>query len=190
VTDTLTKAVGDAFSAIATFVPKFIAFLAILIIGWIIAKAIAKLVDKSLERVGFDRAVERGVLKDAMAKGTYDASTIVSKLVYYALLLFVLQMAFGVFGPNAISDLLTTVVAFIPKAIVAVGILVVGVGGGLVRPMQSRWEGYLDSMGRESQNLWAQTQTAQVDAAQRRQQVPDEPQRTSWDAQSQSPLAH
>jgi hypothetical protein len=29
----------------------------------------------------------------------YDASTIVGRIVYYALLLFVVQMAFGVFGP-------------------------------------------------------------------------------------------
>jgi hypothetical protein len=46
--------------SVATFAPKLVAFLLILIIGWIVAKLIAKAVDKILERVGFDRAVERG----------------------------------------------------------------------------------------------------------------------------------
>jgi len=50
----------DAWRAVATFVPKLAAFLLILLIGWFVAKAVAKLVDKVLERVGFDRLLERG----------------------------------------------------------------------------------------------------------------------------------
>jgi hypothetical protein len=209
----------DALRSVALFVPKLVAFLAILVIGYFVAKLIGKAVDKVLERVGFDRAVERGGVKKALSQSKYDASDIVGKLVYYALLLFVLQMAFGVFGPNPISALLTGVIAFLPKAIVAViivvvtaaiaaavkelltntlgglsygralaniaaffiiglgviaalnqvgiattvtlpvlvavlatisGILIVGVGGGLIKPMQSRWEGYLDTAAQEA----------------------------------------
>ena len=60
-----------------------------------------------------------------MARSQYDASTIASKIVYYALLLFVLQLAFGVFGPNPISDLISGVIAFLPKLFVALIIIVV-----------------------------------------------------------------
>jgi hypothetical protein len=35
------------------------------------------------------------------------------------------------------------------------GILVVGVGGGLIRPMQARWENYLSSAEREGRELRA-----------------------------------
>ena len=228
-TDNLSTALTDLWRSVALFVPKFVAFLLILLIGWFVAKAIGKAVDKVLERVGFDRAVERGGIKKALAKSQYDASAIVGKLVYYALLLFVLQLAFGVFGPNPISDLITGVIAFLPKAIVAIiivvvasaiaaavreliantlgglsygkvlaniasifilglgiiaalnqvgiattvtmpvliavlatiaGILIVGVGGGLVRPMQSRWEQYLETMSQESGRIKAQVQQA------------------------------
>ena len=228
-TDNLSNALTDLWRSVALFVPKFAAFLVILLIGWFVAKAIGKAVDKILERLGFDRAVERGGIKKALAKSQYDASSIVGKLVYYALLLFVLQLAFGVFGPNPISTLLTGVIAFLPKAVVAIiivvvaaaiaaavreligntlgglsygkalaniasafvlglgviaalnqvgiattvttpvliavlatvaGILIVGVGGGLVRPMQSRWEQYLETMSRESGRIRAQVQQA------------------------------
>ena len=54
-----------------------------------------------------------------------DASDIVAKLIYYALALFVLQLAFGVFGPNPISDLLTQIITFLPSLVVAIIILVV-----------------------------------------------------------------
>jgi hypothetical protein len=212
-------ALNDMWRTVATFAPKLVAFLLILIIGLIVAKLIAKAVDKILERVGFDRAVERGGIKTALSKSQYDASSIVGKIVYYALVLFVLQLAFGVFGANPISNLIAGVIAFLPKLLVALiivvvataiaaavrdllsntlsglsygkmlaniasiaiialgviaglnqvgialtvtlpvlvavlgtvgGILVVGVGGGLIKPMQGRWEHYLNKAEEET----------------------------------------
>lgn len=213
------QGISNAWSTIATFVPKLLAFLVILFIGWLIAKGLAKVVDKVLERVGFDRVVERGGIDRMMSSSKYDASDIIAKLVYYAVLLIALQMAFGVFGDNPVSAMLTGIVAFLPRAVVAIvivvvagavaravrdlvtgalgglsygnlvgtiasvfiwglgviaalnqigvattvtmpvlitvlatlgGIAVVGLGGGLIRPMQQRWEGWL---GRAEQEL-------------------------------------
>ncbi len=121
----LGEGVEDAFSDVASFVPKLLGFLVILAIGYFVAKAVAKIVDKALEKLGFDKAVERGGIKKALEKSQYDASSIVSKIVFYALFLFVLQLAFGVFGTNPISDLLTGVIAYLPKVFVAIVIVVV-----------------------------------------------------------------
>ncbi|MGW6928924.1 membrane protein [Lentzea sp. NPDC054927] len=220
----------DAWRAVATFVPKLAAFLLILLIGWFVAKAVAKLVDKVLEKVGFDRLVERGGIHRMLANSRYDASDLLAKLVYYALLLITLQIAFGVWGPNPVSELLTGIVSWLPKAAVAIiivvvagavanavkdfiggalgglsygrvlaniasifiwalgiiaalnqigvattvttpvliavlatvgGILVVGVGGGLVRPMQQRWEGWLGRAEQELPQAQAQAQAYQ-----------------------------
>ncbi|SCL48310.1 mechanosensitive ion channel family protein [Micromonospora chersina] len=220
--DNFGDAVGDAFRSVMLFLPKAVAFVAILVAGWLIAKAVLKIVDKVLERVHFDRAVERGGIKTALARSKYDASDIVAKLAYYAVLLVTLQLAFGIWGPNPISDLIHGVVAWLPRAFVAIvivvvaaaiakavkdiissalgglsygrvlaniasvfilglgiiaalnqigvattvttpvliavlatvgGILVVGVGGGLVRPMQSRWENWLARAEEESRTI-------------------------------------
>ncbi|CCH18210.1 Conserved TM helix repeat-containing protein [Micromonospora lupini str. Lupac 08] len=217
--DNVSDAVGDALRSVMLFLPKAVAFLAILVAGWLIAKAVLKIVEKVLERVGFDRAVERGGIRRALSRSRYDASDIVAKLVYYGVLLLTLQLAFGIWGPNPISDLITAVVAWLPRAFVAIvivvvaaaianavkdiisgalgglsygrvlagiasvfilglgviaalnqigvatavttpvliavlatvgGILVVGVGGGLIRPMQSRWEAWLTRAEQES----------------------------------------
>ncbi|MCM0679055.1 hypothetical protein NCC78_30950 [Micromonospora phytophila] len=218
--DNFGDAVGDALRSVMLFLPKAVAFVAILVVGWLIAKAVLKIVDKVLERVGFDRAVERGGIRRALARSRYDASDIVAKLAYYGVLLVTLQLAFGIWGPNPISDLIAGVIAWLPRAFVAIvivvvaaaianavkdiisgalgglsygrilatiasifilglgviaalnqigvatavttpvlvavlatlgGILVVGVGGGLVRPMQSRWESWLTRAEQESQ---------------------------------------
>ena len=93
--------------------------------GWLVARTVSKVLEKLLEKAGFDRAVERGGVKTASAKSMFDASDIVAKLVYYTPMLFVLQLAFGVFGPNPISALISGVIAFLPKLIVAIIIIVV-----------------------------------------------------------------
>ena len=221
-TDTLQNGLRDGIALIAEFVPKLLLFLVILVVGLLIAKAISKALNALLERVGFDRAVERGGVKRAMAQSKMDASDVVAKLIYYTLMLFVLQLAFGVFGPNPISDLIERVILFLPSLVVAIiivvvasaiaaavktliegtlgglsygrtianaasifilflgivaalnqvgvattvttpvliailatvaGVIVVGVGGGLIRPMQQRWEGYLTKAEEEAPRI-------------------------------------
>jgi hypothetical protein len=117
---------GEAWAAVAAFVPKLVAFLLILLIGWFVAKAIGRITDRVLERIGFDGWVERGGVKKALARSRYDASDLLSRIVYYIVLLFVLQLAFGVFGPNPISELLQGVIAYLPKVFAAILIIVVG----------------------------------------------------------------
>jgi hypothetical protein len=121
----LGSGVEDAFSSVITFVPKLLAFFLVLIIGYIVVKAIAKIANKALERVGFDKAVERGGIGKALSKSQYDASDLVGKLIFYALFLMVLQLAFGLFGTNPVSDLIEGVIGYIPKVVAAVLIIVV-----------------------------------------------------------------
>jgi hypothetical protein len=115
----------DAWSKVAKFIPQFIAFLVILLIGWFVAKAIGKLVDRLLRKIGSERVAERAGAARVLAGSNYDTTAIIAKIVYYAVLLMVLQLAFGVFGTNPISLLIAGIVAWLPRAIVAVVIVVV-----------------------------------------------------------------
>lgn len=123
--DNIVGALRDGLSLVVTFVPKLLLFLVILLIGWLIAKALRKAVNAILERVGFDRAVERGGVGRALSQSKYDASDLIAALIYYAVLLITLQLAFGAFGPNPISDLLAGIVAFLPSLAIAIIIVVV-----------------------------------------------------------------
>lgn len=114
-----------AWANVITFVPKLLIFAAIIIGGYFLAKFLAKLFDRLLERLKFDNLVERGGVKRVLSKSGYDASDLLAKLLFYTLFLFVLQFAFGIFGPNPISDLLTRVIAYIPSIFVAAIIIVI-----------------------------------------------------------------
>lgn len=115
----------EAWERIVVFVPKLLGFLLILLIGYFVAKFLARLADRLLERVGFDGWVERGALKEALAKSRFDASDIMATIVFWAVFLLALQLAFGVFGPNPISDLIRSIIAYLPQLLVAVLILVI-----------------------------------------------------------------
>jgi hypothetical protein len=121
--------IGESFSNMADtviqLIPKIAVFLVIIVVGWLIAKMIRKAVDVLLEKVGFDRMVERGMIGDALRRSDYDASGLLAAIVYYAILLITLQLAFGVFGPNPISDLLNSIVSWLPQAFVAIILIVV-----------------------------------------------------------------
>ena len=124
--DEFRDGLGDAWASIATFLPKLVGFLLIVFIGYFVAKAIAKILDGILERVGFDRLVERGGIGQALERSRFDASDILGKITFYVLFLFVLQLAFGVFGPNPISELIASLIAYLPNVFVAVVIVVIG----------------------------------------------------------------
>ncbi|MFC4012629.1 hypothetical protein ACFOY2_35730 [Nonomuraea purpurea] len=145
----------DAWRAVATFVPKLVAFIVVLIIGWIVAKALEKIVDKLLERIGFERAVERSGVHRWLERSRYTASSLLARIVFYAILLITLQLAFGVFGPNPISLLLAGVVAWLPKAIVAIVIIVVA--GAVAKAVKDILDGALGGL---SYGRWVATVAA------------------------------
>ncbi|MGH3728335.1 MAG: mechanosensitive ion channel family protein [Micromonosporaceae bacterium] len=113
----------DTLGSLLAVIPRVLLFLVIVVIGWIVAELLLSVVAKLLKRVGFDRAVERGGIDRWL--GDNDASQVTARLVYYAILLFTLQFAFNVFGPNPVSDIIASIVAFLPRAFIALVIVVI-----------------------------------------------------------------
>jgi hypothetical protein len=71
------------------------------------------------------RRLSGGGIKTALAHSKYDATDILAKIVYYAIMLFVLDVAFGVFGSNPISGFLHGLIAYLPLLFIAVVIIVI-----------------------------------------------------------------
>jgi hypothetical protein len=122
----LRQGLGAAWSMVATFVPKLLAFMVILFIGWLIAKAVSKGLGMLMGKVGFGRLMERTGLSNLTRSSGVEPGTIIVKLVYYFILLIALQLSFGVFGEsNPVSQLLNEVIAFLPRILVAIVLLIV-----------------------------------------------------------------
>ena len=112
----LEQGLEEAWPDVVTFAPKLLGFFLILLIGWFVAKALSKAADALLERVGFDGWVERGSIKAAFDRSKTDASDLIGVIVFWTVFLITLQLAFGIWGPNPISDLLAGVSAISPTS--------------------------------------------------------------------------
>jgi hypothetical protein len=108
---------------IVEFLPRALAFIAILVIGWFVSKWIGRLVGKLLNKVGLDRVGEKSGLR--RYTGKFELSDLLGRVVYFMLLLFTLQLAFGAFGNNPVSTLLNQIVAWLPQLFIALVIVVV-----------------------------------------------------------------
>lgn len=120
-----TQGLNDAWSKVAQFVPQLVAFLVILVVGWFVSKLIARVVDRVLRKAGSERLSERAGTSRLLQDSSYDLTGILRRIVYYALMLLTLQFALGVFGINPVSTMINGIVAWLPRALVAVVLVVV-----------------------------------------------------------------
>lgn len=122
------ESLGSTFDGFAAFIPKLFGALVILLIGWLIARAIKFALSKVLKAVNFDALTEKVGINGYMAKAGMKArgSDLIAKLGYWIVMLTVLIMFFNSLGLEAVSGLLNDAVQFIPNIIVACILLVVG----------------------------------------------------------------
>ena len=121
----LRQGIEQAWTTFMTFIPKLLLALIIIVAGYFIAKVLCRALGMVLHKVGFDRLVDRGGIKRALERTQYDASSLLGRILFYCVLLMALQLAFGVFGPNPVSDILNRLVAYLPNVFVAVVIVIV-----------------------------------------------------------------
>ncbi len=108
--------------------PSLIHGLIILIVGWIIALVLSKIIGGTLERIGFDGILEKvGVSKLLQRLGiTGSVTQILAKAIFWVVILFIVRSASEALGMEDISALVEKIFAFLPRAITAAIILLVG----------------------------------------------------------------
>ena len=124
----IVNALNDAVRLILTFIPRVIGFLVILIVGLILATVVSRALTLILRKVGFDRMANRiGLSRFEQRMGiTLDPAGILGKIVYWFILLIFLVPAADALGLPAVSNILNTLVAYIPNVFVAILVLFLG----------------------------------------------------------------
>jgi hypothetical protein len=102
--------------------------LVIFFIGYIIAKIMAKAIKTALKKIGIDKLGEKLNEIDIVHKANIDIkfSEVISKMVYYIMMLIFTVAATSVLGIPEISDLVTDIINFVPNLIVAIIVLFLG----------------------------------------------------------------
>lgn len=108
--------------------PKVIMAIIILLLGLFVAKMISKIIRKALEKINIDAIGEKLNEIDIVEKSNVKIkiSAILSKVVYYLLILIFLIIAADILDMQAVSELVLSISTLIPKVIVAGVILIIG----------------------------------------------------------------
>jgi len=124
----IVNAFANALNLILTFIPKFIGFLVILLVGWIVATAISKALTFLLRKIGFDRMADRiGLTRLEQRMGVkMDAAGLLGRIVYWFLFLIFLVPAVDALGLTTVSAILSAIIAYIPNVFVAILVLFLG----------------------------------------------------------------
>lgn len=127
---------GEAFmtslgAALALFfaaIPKIIAFLLILLIGWFIAALVMRGVTAVLRAVHFNNLAQRAGLSEFVRRlGLWtDAAQFVGLIAKWFIRLIALVVAFDALGLPAVSDVLRQLLMWLPNLVVALVVLVIG----------------------------------------------------------------
>lgn len=143
---------------VGEFLPHVLLAIAILIVGWLIAKAARFAIVRMLRAINFNIVTEKAGIDQFLKQGGGNVDTVdlLGLLVYWLALLAALMIAFNSMGLTYVTDLIGRIVLFVPKVMVAVLILAFGayfarfVGAGVTAYCKSVGISDADLLGRLS----------------------------------------
>ena len=118
----------QASRAISSYFPQLIGALVILVIGWLVAVILQKVVGKALRALGFDLVSERMGMTDILQRSGLRKrpSELIGWLIYWLILFSTLVATFNALGLEMASVLLQSIVAYIPRLLIALFLLGLG----------------------------------------------------------------
>jgi len=121
---------NDTLNVAGTFIPRLLGALAILLVGWIIARLLAGLTGRLLRRTGIDDRVARFMKDEPGAEGSpIRTEHWISQIVFYLVMLFVLIAALQTLRLTLITDplnqMLAQVMSFLPRLLGAAALLLI-----------------------------------------------------------------
>jgi hypothetical protein len=136
----IVEPVSQMLTKILAYLPVLLGALVIMIVGWLVAKAIKRIIDWVLKLIRFDVLADKAGISEILKKGNLEISAgdVISNLVYWLIIIMVLVMTVDALGLPKASDVLASLFAYVPKVIAALLVLVVamflaGFVSGIVR---------------------------------------------------------
>ena len=140
------------------YFPQILGFIAIILIGYIIARMLRTVSGRALKHVG--RFIPSRKIRDRLHPAKLEPwANIISNVLFWVVICFFFTAATETLGLPIVSTWLSGIANYLPNILVAVGICVVGIIGGIllrdaiVSISVSAGIGYGDAVGRIAQYL-------------------------------------
>lgn len=126
--DAVTTSLTRALSSVTAAIPNILAFIAIIIVGWIVAGLLASALVSVLRTVKFNRLARNSGFSDFVeGMGVKTSATVfIGEIAKWFVRLIALVVAFDALGLPAVSNVLEQLLLWLPNLAVALVILVIG----------------------------------------------------------------
>ena len=124
----LLEPVHALLGQVGAFMPRLLIALGVVVAGWVIAKLVRYSVGKALRALNFNVLTERAGVDGFLQQGgtEKDTTELIGWIVYAIALLVSLIIAFNSLGLTQVTDLLSKLLLFVPKVLVALLVIVFG----------------------------------------------------------------
>lgn len=120
--------INAMFIKIWGYIPSILGAIAILIVGWFIAKLIQAIVARVLKMLRLDVASEKAGIEKILAQGEVrmTLSEVIGAIIYWLVILIVIATALSALNLNVAAELVTKLAEYVPNILAAVFILILG----------------------------------------------------------------
>jgi Conserved TM helix len=121
--------IGDSvergFDVFFAWIPALVGALVILIVGYVIAKVVQRILSAGLTRAGLDRQLTQGRTGEWVRRVTASPSGLLARIGFWAIFLAFVSMAATALGIEALSAFVAAVWSYLPNVIAALAIFLV-----------------------------------------------------------------
>jgi hypothetical protein len=134
--------IDRGFEVFFAWLPHVLGFIAVLLIGYLLAKVLAKLVSRVTHRAGLDRTLHGGPGGNFVQRLVPSPSALLGRITFWAVFLGALSLAASVLGIAALTAFVGAIWAYLPNVLAALLIfLVAGAIAGGVAALVNRTMG-------------------------------------------------
>jgi hypothetical protein len=119
------SSIDHGFSVFFGWVPHVLGFIAVLLIGWILARVLGRVAWRATHRAGLDRTVHTGTGGNFLQRVVPSPSRLVGRIVFWAIFLGAISLAASVLGIKALTAFVGAIWAYLPNVLAAVLIFLV-----------------------------------------------------------------
>jgi hypothetical protein len=119
----------DIWTRFVIFLPSLIGAVIILLVGWIVAAGLDRIVTQILKQLKIDSALNKIGTRTFFQKAgiELEISELVGNLVRWTVLLIAFLATADVLGLAQVTDFLNNILAYLPNIFVAIGVLLLGI---------------------------------------------------------------
>jgi hypothetical protein len=150
--DLILDSLQSSWFQITAYFPRVLTAIVLLILGWLIARTVQRVVVRLLRLARLEAAAEQTGVDDFLVRGgvRFTVVTLIGEIFYWGLILIVAVAVFNLIGLTMSPESVARLTSYVPNVMAALVVLIVGsLGARLIRGLVVAYLGNVGVKGSE-----------------------------------------